>query len=164
MTPPPTRLLFVCMGNICRSPAAEGIMNHLLQREGLQGQYVCDSAGTIGYHQGSPPDERMRLAAQKRGIVLTGRARQLTPADFTRFDLILTMDRQNYWDVLALDQEKRYRHKVKMICEFCRRYTCREVPDPYYGGAEGFELVLDLLLDACEGLLAALRQRPTQLL
>jgi protein-tyrosine phosphatase len=106
----------------------------------------------------------MRLAAQKRGIVLTGRARQLTPADFTRFDLILTMDRQNYWDVLALDQEKRYRHKVKMICEFCRRYTYREVPDPYYGGAEGFELVLDLLLDACEGLLAALRQRPTQLL
>ncbi|MEN9215210.1 MAG: low molecular weight protein-tyrosine-phosphatase [Gloeomargarita sp. DG02_4_bins_56] len=162
MGQPPTRILFVCMGNICRSPAAEGIMNHLLRRENLQEQFVCDSAGTIGYHRGSPPDERMQLAAQKRGIRLTGSARQFERADFERFDLILTMDRQNYWDVLALDPDNRYQHKVKMMGEFCRRYSQKEVPDPYYGGAAGFELVLDLLTDACEGLLAELRQSPTQ--
>ncbi|MEN9216697.1 MAG: low molecular weight protein-tyrosine-phosphatase [Gloeomargarita sp. HHBFW_bins_162] len=158
----PTKILFVCMGNICRSPAAEGIMNHLIRQENLQEHLICDSAGTIGYHQGSPPDERMQAAAKKRGITLTGRARQFHPADFEQFDLILTMDRQNYWDVLAWDTENRYQHKVKMMCEFCRTHTCKEVPDPYYGGAEGFELVLDLLTDACAGLLADLRKRPTQ--
>ncbi|MEN9228185.1 MAG: low molecular weight protein-tyrosine-phosphatase [Gloeomargarita sp. GMQP_bins_69] len=158
MTTTPTKLLFVCMGNICRSPAAEGVMNHLLRQRGLQDRYVCDSAGTIGYHAGSPPDERMQAAARKRGIVLTGRARQFEPADFERFDLILTMDRENYWDVLALDPQRRYRDKVRMMCEFCRVYQAREVPDPYYGGPEGFERVLDLLMDACEGLLVALEQ------
>jgi protein-tyrosine phosphatase len=158
MPTPPTRLLFVCMGNICRSPAAEGIMNHLLRQANLQEQYICDSAGTIGYHRGSPPDERMQLAAKKRGIILTGRARQFARSDFENFDLILTMDRQNYWDVLAQDSENQYGHKVKMMCEFCRTYPYKEVPDPYYGGAEGFELVLDLLTDACSGLLADLRQ------
>ncbi|APB34662.1 putative Protein-tyrosine-phosphatase [Gloeomargarita lithophora Alchichica-D10] len=133
-------------------------MNHLLRQENVQAEYVCDSAGTIGYHQGSPPDERMQLAAQKRGIALTSRARQFQRADFENFALILTMDRQNYWDVLAQDSENKYKYKVRMMCEFCRTHPYKEVPDPYYGGAEGFELVLDLLTDACGGLLLNLQE------
>ncbi len=158
MSQPPTKILFVCMGNICRSPAAAGIMNHLLQQANLHNRYRCDSAGTIGYHRGSPPDERMQLAAQQRGIRLIGQARQFQRGDFEDFHLILTMDRQNYRDVRALDPENRYAHKVKMMCEFCQTYPHQEVPDPYYGGAEGFEWVLDLLTDACGGLLLALEQ------
>ncbi len=164
MSHPPTKILFVCMGNICRSPAAAGVMNHLLQQQNLRNQYLCDSAGTIGYHQGSPPDERMQLAAKQRGILLTSRARQFQRADFENFDLILTMDRQNYWDVLEQDPENHYQHKVKMMCEFCHTHRHKEVPDPYYGGTEGFELVLDLLMDACAGLLAHLQKQPIRVL
>lgn len=150
----PYKLLFVCLGNICRSPAAENIMNYLLAQGGLSEQIICDSAGTAGYHIGSPPDERMTDAAAMRlGIKLRGRARQFKKSDFDNFDLLLAMDRQNYQNILALDAKRQYRDKVRLMCDFCSRHTTKEVPDPYYGGPEGFNHVIDLLLDACEGLL-----------
>ncbi|MEO0350618.1 MAG: low molecular weight protein-tyrosine-phosphatase [Cyanobacteria bacterium P01_A01_bin.15] len=148
-----TRLLFVCLGNICRSPSAENIMNYLLEQRSLQTQVSCDSAGTSSYHIGSPPDGRMTAAAKKRSIQLVGQARQFTVKDFEQFDLILAMDDSNYRNILALDTAGEYRHKVKRMCEFCQAYPDREVPDPYYGGADGFDYVIDLLLDACGGLL-----------
>jgi protein-tyrosine phosphatase len=150
----PYKLLFVCLGNICRSPAAENIMNHLIERHQLDQDIACDSAGTGGYHIGNPPDRRMAAAAsQKLGITLRGAARQFQRTDFERFDLILAMDRENYQDILRLDPKGQYDHKVKLMCEFCRRHPDEEVPDPYYGGADGFNYVIDLLTDACEGLL-----------
>lgn len=148
------KLLFVCLGNICRSPSAENITNHLIQEAGLVGKIVCDSAGTSSYHIGSPPDRRMTAAATKRGIKLQGRARQFQPLDFEKFDLILAMDKQNYQDILYLDRQDQYQDKVRLICDFATSFPDREVPDPYYGGSQGFEYVIDLLLDACQGLLA----------
>jgi protein-tyrosine phosphatase len=149
----PYKLLFVCLGNICRSPAAENIMNHLITQHDLGHQIVCDSAGTSSYHIGSPPDQRMVAAAKQRGMVFQGRARQFQADDFEKFDLILAMDRDNYWDILSLDPNRQYRDKVKMMCDFCRHFKTKEVPDPYYGGPEGFNNVIDLLNDASEGLL-----------
>jgi protein-tyrosine phosphatase len=149
----PYRLLFVCLGNICRSPAAENLMNHLIEREGLGDRIICDSAGTSSYHIGSPPDRRMTEAARQRNIPMRGRARQFEYSDFEEFDLILAMDRDNYSNILSLDPKGKYRDKVKLMLDFCTHYSEREVPDPYYGGAEGFNHVLDLLEDACEGLL-----------
>ncbi|MCC5628145.1 low molecular weight phosphotyrosine protein phosphatase [Nostoc sphaeroides CHAB 2801] len=152
------KLLFVCLGNICRSPSAENIMNHLIEQAGLSEQILCDSAGTSSYHVGSPPDRRMSAAAAtKLGIKLRGQARQFQKSDFQDFDLILAMDQENYENILTLDQTKQYQHKVRLMCEFCSRHTLKEVPDPYYGGQEGFNRVIDLLIDACEGLLAKVR-------
>lgn len=151
----------MCLGNICRSPSAENIMNHLISERQLEGQIECDSAGTSSYHIGSPPDARMAQAAKAYGIMLRGRARQFTPADFDRFDWILAMDRDNYQDILALasaDQESR---KVRLMCDFCRTYPDRDVPDPYYGGPEGFKYVVDLLMDACNGFLDHVLAHPT---
>jgi protein-tyrosine phosphatase len=148
-----TKLLFVCLGNICRSPSAENIMAHLLAERQLTGQISCDSAGTSSYHIGSAPDRRMTQAASERGITLKGRARQFQTEDFERFDWILAMDDDNYRDILRLDPTGRYHHKVRKICDFCRRFPDTEVPDPYYGGEAGFRYVIDLLLDACEGFL-----------
>ena len=151
------KLLFVCLGNICRSPAAENLMNHLIEQRGLQGQIECDSAGTGAYHVGEPPDRRMSAAAAKLpGITLQGRARQFCSADFSEFDLILAMDRDNYWGILSRDPDHKYRDQVHMMCNFCRNHNLKEVPDPYYGGPEGFKEVIDLLMDACEGLLEVL--------
>ncbi len=158
MTHSPYKLLFVCLGNICRSPSAENIMNHLIQQRGLQDQIVCDSAGTSSYHIGSPPDRRMAAAAAQQGITLKGAARQfihgdVEASDFEAFDLILAMDEDNRTNMLRLDREQHYGDKVKLMCEFCRTHSDREVPDPYYGGEAGFSYVIDLLTDACEGLL-----------
>lgn len=147
------KLLFVCLGNICRSPSAENIMNHLIAERGLGDRIQCDSAGTSSYHIGSPPDRRMSAAAQRRGITLRGRARQFVPEDFTRFDRILAMDTENYRDILSLDPRGQYAHKVELMCAHCQRHGDRDVPDPYYGGEAGFDYVIDLLLDACDGLL-----------
>ena len=134
-------------------------MNHLIAQRGLQGQIECDSAGTGAYHVGEPPDRRMSAAAANQpGIKLQGRARQFSSVDFADFDLILAMDRDNYWGILARDPDRKYRDKVKMMCDFCRHHDLKEVPDPYYGGPEGFQQVIDLLLDACEGLLETLIQ------
>jgi len=128
-------------------------MNHLIAQANLSEQIVCDSAGTSGYHIGRPPDRRMSAAAKQRGITLQGSARQFTKADFEKFDLILVMDRKNLDDIRSLDSARKHRDKVRLMCDFCTRHSLREVPDPYYGGAEGFNQVVDLLLDACEGLL-----------
>ncbi|MEL6354687.1 MAG: low molecular weight protein-tyrosine-phosphatase [Cyanobacteria bacterium J06627_28] len=148
-----TKLLFVCLGNICRSPSAENIMNHLLVARGLTEQISCDSAGTSGYHVGSAPDRRMTLAAQRQGITLTGSSRQFTKRDFEDFDIILAMDESNYRDILSMDLDQRFEHKVKLMCDFCQDHSDKEVPDPYYGGEAGFDYVIELLTDACEGLL-----------
>jgi protein-tyrosine phosphatase len=155
-----TRLLFVCLGNICRSPSAENIMAHLIAQRGLSSSISCDSAGTSSYHIGSPPDRRMKIAAAAQGIELIGSARQFKRQDFEYFDWILAMDQSNYDDIVALDPSAQYHHKVKLMCEFCRHHRDREVPDPYYGGADGFTYVINLLQDACEGLLDFLIAQP----
>ena len=155
-----TKLLFVCLGNICRSPSAENIMNYLLKTRQLDHLISCDSAGTSSYHIGSPPDRRMSAAAREQGITLKGRARQLQVSDFEAFDWILAMDDANYRDILRLDSQERYQHKVRKICDFCRHHNDTEVPDPYYGGEAGFRYVIALLTDACEGLLELLLQEP----
>jgi protein-tyrosine phosphatase len=144
------KLLFVCLGNICRSPSAENIMNHLVEQTGLTNTIFCDSAGTAGYHIGASPDKRMSAAAQnKLGFKLQGQARQFQLSDFKEFDLILAMDRNNYDDILAVDRSGQYHSKVKLMCDFCSTHTLKEVPDPYYGGVESFNQVIDLLMDAC---------------
>ena len=128
-------------------------MNHLIEQAGLSESIICDSAGTDGYHIGSPPDQRMAAAAALRGIELTGQARQFQKSDFEKFDLILAMDQENYQDILSLDRAGKYKDKVRLMCDFASHHREREVPDPYYGGTEGFNKVIDLLLDACAGLL-----------
>ncbi len=158
--PAPTRIRFVCLGNICRSQAAEGVFLHQLAAEGLEERFLVDSAGTGGWHVGKPADRRMRAAASRRGIELPSRARQLERADLTRFDRILTMDDANLAAVRSLARELGERPDLALIepmLRHCRSFQAREVPDPYYGGADGFEQVLDLLEDACSGLLETLR-------
>ncbi|MEO0377153.1 MAG: low molecular weight protein-tyrosine-phosphatase [Cyanobacteria bacterium P01_A01_bin.17] len=154
----PQKLLFVCLGNICRSPSAEGVMNHLVAEAGLSNEIICDSAGTSGFHIGEPADRRMSAAAQQQGFTLTSRSRKFEVSDFEAFDLILAMDQDNYDTILTLDRTGQYQHKVKMMCEFCREHSDRDVPDPYYGGPSGFTYVIDLLVDACAGLLHYLTQ------
>ena len=150
------KLLFVCLGNICRSPAAENIMVDLIAKKGLTNSIICDSAGTASYHMGNPPDRRMVSALKARGLKVRGTARQFEVSDFEKFDLILAMDQENYRHILALDPQKKYRHKVRLMCDFASQHPHKEVPDPYYGGSDGFELVIDLLSDAGDGLLKSL--------
>jgi protein-tyrosine phosphatase len=150
------KILFVCLGNICRSPAAENIMNHLVAEANLQKEIQCDSAGTAGYHVGALPDERMRAAAKRRDMNFVGSARKLVRTDLENFDLILAMDESNYRDIKRLDPQGKYTDKIKMMCSYCSTHTDAEVPDPYYGGADGFDYVIDLLFDACGGLLKTL--------
>lgn len=144
-------VLFVCMGNICRSPTAEGVFRKLVRDAGREAEFEIDSAGTIGYHAGHPADPRMRSAAAGRGYDLTSTARQIAVEDFERFDLIVTMDEDNYRDVLDLSPEAGAR--VVRMCDYCRDHQETEVPDPYYGGAAGFQKVIDILEDACANLL-----------
>lgn len=151
---PPTRVLFVCLGNICRSPAAEGVFLHQLGEAQALDQFVVDSAGTGNWHVGKPADARMRAAASRRGIELPSRARQIEVADLSRFDHILTMDADNLRGVHALAANPSA--QIESLTRYCRQHRATEVPDPYYGGPEAFEHVLDLLNDACAGLLKAL--------
>jgi protein-tyrosine phosphatase len=152
--PAKTRVLFVCMGNICRSPAAEGVFRSFVERAGLSAHWEIASAGTIGMHAGELPDSRMRAAAERRGYLLRSRARRIEREDFSRFDLIVTMDEDNRRNVLALADNESGRARVRRFVDFCRKHPDADgVPDPYYGGAAGFERVLDLLEDGCEGLL-----------
>jgi len=153
---PVCSLLFVCMGNICRSPSAENVMRKLLEEAGLDREITCDSAGTIGYHTGNPPDPRMSAAGRRRGLRMTGSARQVTATDLDTFDLILAMDEANYADLQGLATESN-RHKVQRFCSYCASNRQTEVPDPYYGGPKGFEQVLDLLEDGCSQLLKRLQ-------
>jgi len=147
----PKAVLFVCMGNICRSPAAEGVFRQLVARAGREEEFHIDSAGTHGYHVGHPPDARMREAASRRGYPLESKARRLSIDDFEDFDLIVVMDEENFENVSALDPGTRAR-VVRMV-DYCEAVEATHVPDPYYGGAAGFERVLDILEDACTGLL-----------
>lgn len=147
-------VLFVCLGNICRSAAAEGVFRKLVADAGREGEFEIDSAGTSAWHAGSPADKRMRAAAERRGYSLESRARQIGPEDFERFDLILTMDEENFRNVAELDPEAGA--KVARLCAYCATRRETEVPDPYFGGEEGFEEVLDILEDACSELLRRL--------
>ncbi|XP_057456008.1 uncharacterized protein LOC130747173 [Lotus japonicus] len=157
----PFSVLFVCLGNICRSPAAEGVFTDLVKKKGLDSKFRIDSAGTIGYHEGNEADPRMRAASKRRGIQITSISRPIKPSDFIDFDLILAMDKQNREDILEAFNRWRFRQtlpedahkKVKLMCSYCKKHDETEVPDPYYGGQQGFEKVLDLLEDACDSLL-----------
>ncbi len=151
-------VLFVCMGNICRSPAGENIFRALTKEAQLSGPIRCDSAGTIGYHTGNKPDQRMSRTIRQRGYEVTGAARQFSINDFETFDLILTMDEENYTDITKLAKTKAHQHKLRRFTDFCTEHSHRSVPDPYYGGEEGFELVADLIEDGSAGLLAHIRK------
>lgn len=154
----PFQILFVCMGNICRSPAGENIFRHLVIEAGLSDQISCDSSGTIGFHTGKSPDARMSKTIKKRGYQVTGTSRQFSLRDFEIFDLILTMDDENYANIIKLAKSDQDRAKVRKFTDFCTKHDHDEVPDPYYGGDAGFELVTDLIEDGSEGLLAHIRQ------
>ena len=156
------RVLFVCLGNICRSPTAEGVFRRLVREAGLEDRIGIDSAGTGGWHAGAPPDERATAAARRRGITLDGAARQVGPDDFDEFDLLLVMDRENHAELLRRAPGDEARAKVRFLREFDPASSARgdlDVPDPYYGGERGFDDVLDLVEAACAGLLDELRAR-----
>lgn len=149
-----TSVLFVCLGNICRSPTAEAVMRAIAQRH--DAEITIDSAGTIGYHQGNPPDRRAVAAGESRGYSFDQiRSRPVEDDDFHRFDLILAADRQNLADLKAICPTEQ-QHKLKLILDFAES-DYQEVPDPYYGGSQGFELVLDLLEEACQGVLRGIK-------
>ena len=157
-----TKVLFVCMGNICRSPSAEGVFRHLVNDAGLSAVVGIDSAGTHSFHLGEATDARAAAAARKRGYEMTSReARQVTADDFRDFDLILAMDWEN---LSAMQQQcpKPYQHKLMLLMRFANDFEEATVPDPYYGGPEGFGKVLDYLEDACQGVLELVRKRATQ--
>jgi len=154
-----TRVLFVCMGNICRSPTAEGVMRSLVREAGLEDEIEIDSAGTGGWHAGDPPDRRATDAARLRGITLEGAARQVTRDDFEDFDLVLALDRENLRNLRAIAPAGT-EAKIRLLREFDPHSAGApdlDVPDPYYGGPRGFETVLDQVEAACRGLLDALR-------
>lgn len=153
------RVLFVCMGNICRSPTAHGVFKQLVQRQGFTDAIVVDSAGTHAYHLGDPPDKRAQKAAERRGVDLTGlRARRIQPEDYQDFDYILAMDKENlrYLESHCPDA---HTHKLRLLLSYAEKLFDSEVPDPYYGGPQGFEHVLDLVEASCEGLLKHIIKR-----
>jgi len=154
-----TRILFVCMGNICRSPTAEGVFRKLVRERAPHLQVEIDSAGTHAYHVGEPPDRRAIAAAERRGIDLSGlRARTVDEADFGRFDLLVAMDQLNR-EVLLDRSPDEYRERIRLMLEFSPTTDVEDVPDPYYGGPVGFEHVLDLVEEASKGLLDELLSR-----
>lgn len=152
------KILFVCLGNICRSPAAEGIFKAMVRAERLDDKIYIDSAGTAGYHTGDLPDSRMRRHASRRGYTLDSMARRFTSNDFDKFDIIVVMDDNNYRDVMRMAPDMDAEKKVHRMVEFSRKYGHDHIPDPYYSGSDGFELVLDLLEDACENLLEKIKK------
>ena len=150
-------VLFVCTGNICRSPTAEGVFRTLLEANGLAGSVAVESAGTGNWHIGEPPDDRAREAALRRGIdIADQRARQVQVEDFDRFDLVLAMDESHYQQLRRLCPEGQ-RHRLRLFLDFAPALGTRDVPDPYYGGPDGFETVLDMIEAASAGLLAEIR-------
>ncbi len=153
------KILFVCLGNICRSPVAEGIFNHKIKERDIEKLFVVDSAGTGSWHVGNLPDKRMRSKALSRGIELTSRARQIEENDLYEFDHILVMDKDNLDAVKSLtkDQNNPINSKIKLILSYSKNSQLEEVPDPYYGGQTGFDKVIDLLDDAIDGLIDSLK-------
>jgi protein-tyrosine phosphatase len=153
------RVLFVCLGNICRSPTAEGVFRSVVECEGLHTHIEIDSAGTHAYHVDAPPDARSQAAARRRGIDLSGlRGRRVTRTDIEQFEYILAMDRENLSNLQAICPPG-LEHKLSLFLEYAPDRPEREVPDPYYGGENGFERVLDMIEEASRGLLAHIRQR-----
>ena len=146
-------VLFVCMGNICRSPTGEGVFRHWLENAGLGALIDVDSAGTIAYHEGEPADRRMQAAAARRGYRLNSTARRVRPDDFDRFDTIIAMDNDNLLDLKRLTDNNVKRLKLRLLGEFINAQQPPAIPDPYYGGADGFEQVLDMIEAACPALL-----------
>jgi protein-tyrosine phosphatase len=154
-----TRVLFVCLGNIVRSPLAENMFRHLVTQAGLAASFEIDSAGTGGWHVGEAPDSRMQRVAAQRGLVYEGHARQVSPADFARFDWIVAMDQDNYAHLSALARTQAEREKIHLMRDFDPLGGPRaEVPDPYYGGLRGFEEVYDIVERSCTGLLKVLQR------
>lgn len=154
-----TRVLFVCLGNICRSPTAHGVFQHMVDREQLSDRIMVDSCGTGSFHIGEKPDPRtIKAAAQRKYDLSVLRARQLKPEDFSVFDYVLAMDRMNLGNVKAI-APKNYPGHIGLFLDFSQQRTYTQVPDPYYEGESGFELVLDLVEDASEGLLKSIRQK-----
>ncbi len=150
------KICFVCMGNICRSPIAENVFRHKVNQRGLEKLFVIDSAGTGGWHAGESPDIRARRTAASHGVEMTGLARQITKADFSRFDLLLCMDQENLDHLVEMGVPT---GKARLLLECDPHAKCREVPDPYYGGTDGFETVFQLVDSACEALLDDLLKR-----
>ena len=151
-------ILFVCLGNICRSPSAEAVMKGLITRKNLSDQFFIDSAGTAGHHEGEESDPRTIVHAKKRGYEVTSVSRPfLSEEDFEKFDYIVVMDDVNYADVRAFDIQKKYSQKIYKMAQFCTQMSVKEVPDPYYGGPESFEQVLNILEDACQGLIEKIK-------
>ena len=153
-----SKILFVCLGNICRSSSAEEIMRTLVRRAGMEKEIAVDSAGILSYHQGELPDPRMRAHAARRGYTLTHRSRPVTTDDFYDFDLIIGMDDRNVDDLRERAPGVEEETKIRRMADYCVHKVVDYVPDPYYGGASGFENVLDILEDACAGLLEAIRE------
>jgi protein-tyrosine phosphatase len=154
-------VLFVCMGNICRSPTAEGVFRHIVNEAGLEEQVTADSAGTHAYHVGNPPDRRAMAAAERRGVSLSDiRARRVSDSDFEDFDYVIAMDEENRMRLLELAPDE-HQAKVQLFLSFIEGVDT-EVPDPYYGGSAGFERVLDLVEEASQGLLETLSLRQTR--
>ena len=152
------KVLFVCLGNICRSPAAHGIFEHIVKENGLADQFEIDSAGTYGGHRGELPDKRMRTAALYRGYALTHKSRPVSSLDFLDFDLVVAMDDQNYEDLMHLAPSVEATHKIKKMASYLTTHKISYIPDPYYMGTEGFSLVLDLLEEACQNLFNAIKK------
>lgn len=150
------RILFVCLGNICRSSSAEEIMRTLVKKAGLEHEIEVDSAGILSYHEGELPDSRMRMHASRRGYDLKHRSRPVKTMDFFEFDMLIGMDDRNIQDLTDRSPDLDSLKKIHRMTDFCRTKVVDHVPDPYYGGAQGFENVLDILEDACEGLLISL--------
>ena len=153
----PIKILFVCLGNICRSPAAQGVMEHLVAERGIDNDFIIDSAGTYGGHAGDLPDRRMRTHALRRGYNLTHRSRRITGSDFENFDMIVAMDNGNISTLRNMAATIEEEQKIIPMAKFLKLHPHNDhIPDPYYEGSEGFELVLDLLEDGCLNLLESL--------
>lgn len=149
-----TSILFVCLGNICRSPAAESVMNHLLEKQDRTNEFIIDSCGIGAWHIGQRSDTRMISAGEKRGYTFNHRGRQIRQEDFEKFDYIIGMDEDNILDILSLAKNDIFKKKVFRMSSFLTKYPNQKtIPDPYFGGKDGFEFVLDLLEDATKGLL-----------
>jgi protein-tyrosine phosphatase len=156
-----TKVLFVCMGNICRSPMAEGMFRHAIKAAGLDQQMQIDSAGTHSYHMGSPPDPRAQQASQKRGVDISNlRSRLVVDQDFAEYDYILVMDGANHANLVRRAPEK-HKHKIRRLLSFSRKYPNLDVPDPYYGGTQGFEENLDMIQEAVQHLIREIRGATT---
>ena len=149
-----TRVLFICMGNICRSPAADIIFRKMVKDAGLEDRFEIDSAGTIGYHEGNPPDARMCANLEERGYEVSGKSRPLKESDLRHYDLLLTMDEDNLADTLRLDKSGDAGGKIKPFVDYLTEHEAERIPDPYYGGEDGFGHVIELLEDGCANLLA----------